>query len=348
MTPHWRECEAPLRRTQRDGADETVLCRSQAPLGNASREALLRIPVPAIAPGTNTAPAARRTCLPIGIPGEFFHTLSRGVTAPNDRSRGRPAQRIKTPKTPNPLVQSLPWSTPRSRNHPQNKRNTPHHRHSGIFIPLRGMKISGISRASGPERPPLSQQLSGIPNNASHKTKKNKKRINPRLPRRRAGSRRSSGVTAPNDRSRGRPAQRIKIPKTLTPRAVTPVAACVSDHSRGQTLAPATALKQTQQHRSIKPVSFPSSAWECVPRSSASHSRSRNNSQGNTTAPPQNQKPLVLPVHRRYAVCGRSASSPLYGNKLRFMGASPCSRSPTSRPLRSASPKQCDCCHPIE
>ena len=31
MTPHWRECEAPLRRTQRDGADETILCRSQAP-----------------------------------------------------------------------------------------------------------------------------------------------------------------------------------------------------------------------------------------------------------------------------------------------------------------------------
>ena len=33
-----------------------ALCRSQAPLGNASREAPLRIP----APGTNTAPAARR------------------------------------------------------------------------------------------------------------------------------------------------------------------------------------------------------------------------------------------------------------------------------------------------
>ena len=31
MTPHWRECEAPLRRTQRGGADETILCRSQAP-----------------------------------------------------------------------------------------------------------------------------------------------------------------------------------------------------------------------------------------------------------------------------------------------------------------------------
>ena len=25
MTPHWRESEAPLRRTQRDGEDETIL-----------------------------------------------------------------------------------------------------------------------------------------------------------------------------------------------------------------------------------------------------------------------------------------------------------------------------------
>ena len=44
MTPHWRECEAPLRRTQRDGADETILCRSQAPL---------RIPAPATALSPN-------------------------------------------------------------------------------------------------------------------------------------------------------------------------------------------------------------------------------------------------------------------------------------------------------
>ena len=45
---------------------------------------------------------------------------------------------------------------------------------------------------------------------------KNKKRINTRLPRRRAGSRLSSGATAPNERSSARPAQRIK-PSTLTP-----------------------------------------------------------------------------------------------------------------------------------
>ena len=63
MTPHWRECEAPLRRTQRNGADETILCRSQAPL---------RIPAPAIAPGTNTAPAAKRACLPSAVPENSF------------------------------------------------------------------------------------------------------------------------------------------------------------------------------------------------------------------------------------------------------------------------------------
>ena len=51
-------------------------------------------------------------------------------------------------------------------------------------------------------------------NSASHK---NKKRINPRLPRRRAGSRRSSGVTAPNGRSCARPAQRIKSPNPPNP-----------------------------------------------------------------------------------------------------------------------------------
>ena len=31
MPPHWRECEAPLRRTQRNGADETILCRCVVP-----------------------------------------------------------------------------------------------------------------------------------------------------------------------------------------------------------------------------------------------------------------------------------------------------------------------------
>ena len=78
MTSHWRECEAPLRRTQRDGANETILCRSQAPLGNASREALLRIPAPAIAPGTNTAPPQGGLAFPSESRGGFFHTLSRG------------------------------------------------------------------------------------------------------------------------------------------------------------------------------------------------------------------------------------------------------------------------------
>ena len=74
------------------------------PLGNASREAPLRIPAPATAPGTNTAPAARRACLPIEAPGEFFHTLSRGQYLP-------PAIALRT-----------------------NGNNTQNHRHSGIFI----------------------------------------------------------------------------------------------------------------------------------------------------------------------------------------------------------------------
>ena len=39
---------------------------------------------------------------------------------------------------------------------------------------------------------------------------------------------------------------------------------------------PQQALKTNSNSAPIKPVSFPSSAWECVPRSSASHSRSRN------------------------------------------------------------------------
>ena len=42
------------------------------------------------------------------------------------------------------------------------------------------------------------------------------------------------------------------------------------------THAPATTLKTNGNSAPIKPMSFPSSAWECVPRSSASHSRSRN------------------------------------------------------------------------
>ena len=86
------------------------LCRSQAPLGNASREAPLRIPAPAIAPGTNTAPAARRACLSIGIPGGFFHTLSRGQHMPPQqalKTNGNSAPH-KTAKTKSALILACP------------------------------------------------------------------------------------------------------------------------------------------------------------------------------------------------------------------------------------------------
>ena len=96
------------------------LCRSQAPLGNASREALLRIPAPAIAPGTNTAPAARRACLSIGIPSGFFHKLSRGgmrgwpvhrpthapATAPSPTAKESPKPKPPRAVSPEPVKES--------------------------------------------------------------------------------------------------------------------------------------------------------------------------------------------------------------------------------------------------
>ena len=117
------------------------------------------------------------------------------------------------------------------------------------------------------------------------------KRISPRLPRRRAGSRRSIGVTAPNERSSAcetiplnqkplvlpllRPTPtpaasartQAQLP-SLIPRAAAPAAACVSGRSTGQHMLPQQALKTN----------------------------------GNN-APPQNQKPkpLVLPLPRRHA-----------------------------------------------
>ena len=108
----------------------------------------------------------------------------------------------------------------------QDDRHSQDYRHSGIFRrgASRDGKISGISRASGPERPPPPQRPSEQTTTAPHKTKK---RINPRLPRRRAGSRRSSGVTAPNGCSCGQHtpdtgATPKKKTKTNPPRAISP------------------------------------------------------------------------------------------------------------------------------
>ena len=79
-----------------------------------------------------------------------------------------------------------------------------------------------------------------------------------------------------------------------SPNPPNPSCSCSCGGMRGwpvhrPTHAPATALKTNGNSAPIKPMSsmsFPSSAWECVPRSSASHSRPRNNSQGYPATPP--------------------------------------------------------------
>ena len=55
----------------------------------------------------------------------------------------------------------------------------------------------------------------------------------------------------------------------------------------------------------IKPMSFPSSAWECVPRSSASHSHSCNSPQGNAQHLLQNRKNRKLSSCRLSCACER-------------------------------------------
>ena len=136
-----------------------------------------------------------------------------------------------------------------------------------------------------------------------------------------------------------------KAPKPKTPRAVSPEAACVSDHSCGQAMppqrlpvqpqknppippnpsccrsrggmrgwplprpthAPATTLKTNGNSAPIKPMSFPSSAWECVPRSSASHSSSLSQppSIQPQQRPPQNRKNKTRINPRRVSPAAR-------------------------------------------
>ena len=88
MPPHWRECEAPLRRTQRDGADETIGRILSHPLLWSPRAADSILPICGVGVGgtlevkkNDVIPefsfrgsgrkmsgisAARRACLPIG------------------------------------------------------------------------------------------------------------------------------------------------------------------------------------------------------------------------------------------------------------------------------------------
>ena len=101
------------------------------------------------------------------------------------------------------------------------------------------------------------------------------------------------------------------FPSRLSPRRMsgTTVGRILSHPLPRPTHAPATTLKTNGNSAPIKPVSFPSSAWECVPRSSASHSRSRRTrpqnkrQQRHTTLTPRIAGP------ERCAACGRSASS---------------------------------------
>ena len=64
------------------------------------------------------------------------------------------------------------------------------------------------------------------------------------------------------------------------------------------THAPATTLKTNSNSAPIKPMSFPSSAWECVPRSSASHSCSRNRLQNKRQQRP-NHRHVSFPSSER-------------------------------------------------
>ena len=132
-------------------------------------------------------------------------------------------------------------------------------------------------------------------NSAPHK---NQKRISPRLPRRRAGSRRSSGVTAPNGRSCARPAQRILPPIPLTPRAAAPPAAAVGWPVHRPTHAPATSPQNKRQQRPPTKPKTPRAVtlWRhaCLttPVVKPSPPQQALKTNGNNT-PPQNQKPLV-------------------------------------------------------
>ena len=76
--------------------------------------------------------------------------------------------------------------------------------------------------------------------------------------------------------------QKIKTPRPAAPPAIRSVWTL-----QRPALAVATALRINCNSAPIKPMSFPSSAWECVPRSSASHSRSRNRPSKQTATAPR-------------------------------------------------------------
>ena len=197
MPPHWRECEAPLRRTQRDGADETI-------------------------PGG---------CFPSRL-------------SPR-RMSGTTVGRI--------LSHPLLWSThARHRSNPQEKNNIVIPEFSAwltlVLEQCRAENIRNLPRQRAPtplfpERRP--REACSMPISGCHDLPLATFNLPSRVFRhgcRRAEclERRWGGFF--HIHSSARPAQRIK-PSTLTPSCRHSVAACVSDHSRGQDFAPATALR---------------------------------------------------------------------------------------------------------
>ena len=87
--------------------------------------------------------------------------------------------------------------------------------------------------------------------------------------------------------------QKIKTPRPAAPPAIRSVWTL-----QRPALAVATALRINCNSAPIKPMSFPSSAWECVPRSSASHSRSRNRLQNKRQQHP-NHRHVSFPSSER-------------------------------------------------
>ena len=90
--------------------------------------------------------------------------------------------------------------------------------------------------------------------------------------------------------SSARPAQRIK-PSTLTPSCRHSVAACVSDHSRGQALTPATALRTNGNNTQtivIPEFSFRASGMEIsgISRASGPERHGKTNTAGNSFTRP--------------------------------------------------------------
>ena len=150
-----------------------------------------------------------RAFAPAGLTATIALTVSVFVSTGSSQPRHN-APENANPETLNPHIAAPPPPLTSRAAAPEHVKQSPKQK---IKAPRAAAPAAACvaGRSTGQHMPP--QQLSKQTATAPPPTKpKNKKRINPRLPRRRAGSRRSSGVTAPNGRSNARPAQRIKTP----------------------------------------------------------------------------------------------------------------------------------------